>query len=404
MRILMICDFYWPYIGGVEQHVRSLSHELVARGHEVAIATLWSEGQAEFEQDGAVRVHRIRSTTQYFSWLFSHPGRPWAPPCPDPNVTRSLRAILRRERPNLVHGHDWLARSFLPLKRSSGAKFVVSLHYYTLSCAKKSLMHRDHPCTGPGAAKCLRCASEHYGVLKGTAVTLANWASAWSATGAVDYFIAVSRKTADGNELAMQHVPYDIIPNFIPRALDVKNSDVDEYVEQLPDEPFLMFVGDLRRNKGIHVLLDAYERLSSPPPLVLIGKLWAESPTSFPSKTVILKNWPNYAVMAAWSRSMLAIVPSVWPEPFGIVVIEAMTKGCPVVASATGGIVDIVVDGETGLLVPPGDATALSQALTRLLDDNVLRKSMGAASLERSQNFQAQTVVPQIEAVYNALL
>ena len=79
----------------------------------------------------------------------------------------------------------------------------------------------------------------------------------------------------------------------------------------------------------------------------------------------------------------ICAVPSVWEEPFGLVAVEAMACERPVCASRVGGLQDIVVDGETGLLVAPGDAEALATALARLLDDAVLRRSMGTAGRRR---------------------
>lgn len=402
MRILMITDFYWPFVGGVEQHVRRLSQGLVVCGHELAVATLGHEGLAEFDYDQQVRVYRVRSTMQRMTWLFAHLHRPWAPPFPDPEVTRALRPIIRQERPDIVHGHDWLARSFLPLKASSGARFVMSLHYYTLSCAKKSLMRKDAPCSGPAFPRCLGCAANHYGLGKGISIVLANWMMNVAERAAVDVFLPVSRATAAGNGLTSRD-PYQIIPNFMPDNTGI-TGDVEPYLAQLPDQEFLLFVGDLRRDKGIEVLLAAYAGLSGAPPLVLIGKVWPDTPTVFPPDVIVLKNWPNEAVLAAWERTLMAIVPSLWAEPFGIVIIEAMSSGRPIIASRIGGIPDIVSDGETGLLVAPGDPEALRQAIERLLADPALRERMGQAARKEAATYQASAIVPRIERIYQALL
>jgi glycosyltransferase involved in cell wall biosynthesis len=80
-----------------------------------------------------------------------------------------------------------------------------------------------------------------------------------------------------------------------------------------------------------------------------------------------------------------------------------MAAGRPVIASRVGGLPELVVDGETGLLVPPGDAKALSHALAHLLGDAELRTRMGQAAKQRSRQFRAQTVVPRIEQIYQQL-
>jgi glycosyltransferase involved in cell wall biosynthesis len=404
MRIVMLTDFYHPFVGGVEQHVRSLSAELVARGHEVAVATLRHGSAAACDSDGGVRVHRIRSTTQRATWLFSHPQRSWAPPFPDPEISWRLWHVLAAERPDIVHGHDWLARSFIPMQARSSAKFVMSLHYYTLSCAKKSLMHLNVPCDGPRFSKCLTCAIGHYGLAKGIPTVLGNWAMSAAERAVVDMFLPVSQATAVGNGLVSQGLPYQVIPNFIPDVANLPGGDPAAYIAQLPSTGYLLFVGDLRREKGIEVLLRAYAELQNAPPLVLIGKVWAESPTQFPPNVVVFNNWPNYAVMEAWRRCLAAVVPSLWLEPFGIVVIEAMASGRPVIASRVGGMVDLVVDGETGILVAPNDVLALHGALEQMLVDVHMRERMAQAARQRARLFQANTVVPRIEQVYRDLI
>jgi glycosyltransferase involved in cell wall biosynthesis len=401
----MVTDFYHPFLGGVEQHVRHLGRALVARGHQVTVATLWQDKLAETEWDQGVKVYRLKSATRRVPGLFSHPGRPWAPPFPDPAVTRQLAEVVRRERPQIVHGHDWLARSFLPLKKGSGARLVMSLHYYTNSCAKKNLMHRgQRPCSGPGWIKCLACGAEHYRPLKGVPVVLSNWAMAGVERRAVDMFLPVSQATAEGNGLPGSPYPYQVMPNFLVESAPPNPAEVQPYLAQLPAEPFFLFVGDIRRDKGIHVLLPAYAQLQHAPPLVLIGKVWPETPAELPPNTTLLKNWPNAAVLAAWERCLAAVVPSVWPEPFGMVVIEAMSRGRPVIGSGIGGIPEIVEDGRDGLLVEPGKVAALSRAMGRLAADPALADCMGEAARQRSREFAAGAVVPRIERVYAELL
>lgn len=404
MRILMLAQFYWPVIGGEERLVQDLSIELVRRGHEVAVATLWHEGLAEFELDRGVRVYRIRGLAQRVRWLFTEPGRRHAPPWPDPEALWLLRRVIEQERPEIVHAHNWLVYSFLPLKLWSQARLVMTLHDYSLVCAQKRLIWRGAPCTGPGLAKCLACASEHYGVVKGIPVTLSNWVMGAVERVAIDMYLPVSQAVAAKNGLVGGQLPFQVIPNFVPNDMGEVINDSDPHLAQLPKEDYLLFVGDLSRDKGIEILLHAYADLVNPPPLVLIGRRSSDTPTEFPRNVIWLNSWPHEAVVGAWRRSSIALAPSAWPEPFGLVVIEAMAAGRPVIASWTGGLPDIVVDGETGFLVPPGNPVALRQALERLLADPELRERMGQAGKQRVAEFQASTVVPRIEQVYRTVL
>jgi glycosyltransferase involved in cell wall biosynthesis len=92
------------------------------------------------------------------------------------------------------------------------------------------------------------------------------------------------------------------------------------------------------------------------------------------------------------------------PEPFGMVVIEGMAMGKPVVATRAGGPLDIVVDGMTGLLVPVGDAKALAGAVIRLLGEPGLRTRMGVAGRERvEENFCSSIYAEKIGEIYTSL-
>src|SRR5262249_1490456 len=154
--------------------VEDLSRELIARGHRVAVVTLQQGGLPAISEVSGVRVYRIRSTAARFYRGYIDETRPHAPPAVDPRAMRELRRVLRREKPDTVHGHDWLIHSVLPLKRRDGPRLVVTLHDQSLICANKRLIHQGRACTGPGAAKCLRCSASFYGAAKGSMIAIGN--------------------------------------------------------------------------------------------------------------------------------------------------------------------------------------------------------------------------------------
>ena len=152
------------------------------------------------------------------------------------------------------------------------------------------------------------------------------------------------------------------------------------------------------------MLLDAYARLTSPPPLVLIGTVWPDTPTTFPAGVTVIREAPHAAVLAAWDRCLFGVTPSIWPDPLPGVVREAMSRGKPVIGSAVGGIVDMIDDGVTGLLVPPDDHIALSGAMERLIADSALRARLGAAARPAVAAFTAPAVAEQFEALYDGAI
>jgi len=407
VRILMLTQFYPPYIGGEERHVRNLSAHLAARGHEVAVATLGNLDLPAFEQDQGVRVYRIRGTMQRATWLFSDSGRRHAPPFPDPELGLELRRIIARERPQIVHAHNWMIHSFLPLKPWSRAKLVLTLHDHSMLCPKKKLIYGDAHCDGPSLDKCARCVGEHYGIAKGLPVLLSNLLMSAIERGAIDMFVPVSQAVAVDNQLLGRGLPVRVIPNFVPDDVGMLPDNPHPYLTQLPGEPFMLFVGAFGRYKGLDILLRAYAELADAPPLVIIGYQTSEYPirtTEFPPNVLVLRDWPHEAVMQAWRRCLFGLVPSTWSDPCPTVAMEAMAVGRPLIATRMGGLTDLVIDGETGMLIPPNDHDALRQAIATLLADPGLRARMGQAGQRKVAEFQASSVVGRLEQVYGELL
>jgi glycosyltransferase involved in cell wall biosynthesis len=105
-----------------------------------------------------------------------------------------------------------------------------------------------------------------------------------------------------------------------------------------------------------------------------------------------------------WAAADVAVVPSTRPEPLGLVAMEAGAAGLPVVASAHGGVAEVVRDGETGLIVPPGDALALASAVRLLADDPGLAARMGAAARERvAEHFGVDRMLAELQDLYDEL-
>lgn len=400
LRVMLLAQFYPPIIGGEERHVRNLAQALAKRGHSVSVATLWQQGLDPFEHDGSVKVYRLRGAMQRVGMLFSDGARRYASPFPDPELTLRLACLVAREKADVVHAHNWLLHSYAPLKRAQGPGFVVTLHDLSLVCAQKNAMRGGEPCAGPAIAKCLRCAADQYGIIKGGVTVSANWAFGRLERRVVDKFLAVSKAIAVGNRLEQSGVPFAIIPNFVADDAATLRADDDARLAFLPPEGFLLYVGDLRRLKGVHVLLEAYAMLRDAPPLVLIGRRCEDTPRELPANVRLFESWPHTAVMQAWRRCLFGIAPSILPEACASVVIEAMIMGKPMVGTAVGGTPDLIDHGRTGLLVEPSDTRALCGAMQTLIAHPELRRRMAAASLLKAKGLTASAVVPRIEQAY----
>ena len=133
-------------------------------------------------------------------------GRAHHPPTPDPLGVRELARIVRQERPEVIHAHNWIVNSALALRRRSATRprfgLVLTLHDYSQVCATKRLMRAGSVCEGPAIARCLPCATAHYGPIVGPVTAAATAAMRPWKHHAIDHVVSVSRAVADGNRIA----------------------------------------------------------------------------------------------------------------------------------------------------------------------------------------------------------
>jgi len=178
-------------------------------------------------------------------------------------------------------------------------------------------------------------------------------------------------------------------------------------------KPYALFVGRLTRQKGVFDLLEASRKFLPGTQLVLA--------TGKPDEPGILDDlkravrgrkdvvWINSMLgqkdtIALYSGAAVAVTPSVY-EPFGIVVVEAMACGAPVVASAVGGIREIVESGRSGLLVPPADPPALAEAVNRVLTDNTLAQKLASNARSRvERHFTWEAAAKKTFELYKRLV
>jgi glycosyltransferase involved in cell wall biosynthesis len=206
-------------------------------------------------------------------------------------------------------------------------------------------------------------------------------------------------------------------------GIEPPNSEIDSVQYDVdgdaPNQVCVALVGRINRLKGQVLLVEAASRLwdqgvrhvkyllvGSPPEgqehyLEQLRSVIASSPARemFVVRDFQENIWP------VWNECDIAVIPSTEPESFGLVAIEAMAAGKPVVAAAHGGLLDIVDDNRTGLLVPPNDVDALARALRRLIDDRTLRWEFGKAGRARQMElFSLAAQVDETIRCYEKLL
>jgi glycosyltransferase involved in cell wall biosynthesis len=400
LRILMVTDEYPPYIGGAGRCIELFAKELSRLGHTVAIATAWHPDAPTHEFDGPVEVHRIRDLPSRMRWISEDPKRHTPPPFPDPEAVWRLRHLIKGFQPDLIPAYGWLAHSAAAALIGKRIPLVIWGHEYGNVCAMRTMVRGKEICSGPAPAKCLACSTSGRGVAKGTVAAVSVFAvrpllrRKTSAIHSVSHYVA----SVLNRDLQVPGVPSVVIPNF---HVDETDATVDEQIlERLPKEPFILFVGAFRRLKGVDELIEAYQELESPPPLVMVGIKTPDTPEAFPAGVTALTAVPHATVMAMWDRALFGVFPSKWPEPLATVVHEAMSSGRPVIGTTPGGHEDMIDDGETGFLVPGGDAKALAGAMASLVEDEALRARLGHEAHHRASRFTREAVVPQLERFY----
>lgn len=167
------------------------------------------------------------------------------------------------------------------------------------------------------------------------------------------------------------------------------------------------FVGRLTKLKGVDVLLAAIARAGEVRRLEVVGDGYHREALERTAKglgiatRVRFHGWlDEQATKAVMTASDIVAVPSTWPEPFGIVGLEAMSAGRPTVGSAIGGIPEWLSDGEVGRLVAPSDSQALAATLDEMLGNPETLAQMGDAAWRRAETFSAEAHLAQLERIY----
>lgn len=406
MRVLVASDYYPPFIGGGHRATRALAQRLHTAGHDVTVATVSHGGLAAREVDDGVDVRRLPHLRSLLRPLRRGRRRQeHHAPFADPLTAFALRRLLREKRPDVVYAYGWIAYSVAVGRIGTGVPLVLGAHDYGFTCPTRTLVRGGAACPGPSLAACLACAPATYGRAKGWLTALAVLAGRPLLRRSASGVHAISAYVDEVTTRDLLHGRNGPLRRTLPSFSEETDAEGDagavaRALALLPAEPFILFVGALRRVKGVHVLLDAYARLDDPPPLVLLGTIESDSPASWPAGVVVIEDVPHGAVMQAWTRCLFGVAPSVWPEPLGLVVHEGMSRGRAVVGTRPGGHADLIVDGESGLLVPAGDAAALADALRRLLDDPALRRRLGEAARRRAAETSGERLLPAYEALF----
>jgi len=355
MKVLIVSPYSWSTPGGVGAHVGHLARALRERGHEVRIVAP-AEGDVE---PGVVSVGRSIPIPYNGSIARLAFG---------PRVVLRIRVALRRSSPDVVHVHE-------PFAPSAGLL---------------TLLNTRLPVVGTFHASIAR--SRAYRVARPALRPLYRRLAAR---------IAVSEEARRTVEQVFGEGDISVIPNGVEWS---RFSSLPP-----PSGSLILFVGRMEKRKGAAVLVDAFARLAERLPeaeLVLAGEgperaaVEKAVPGALRERVVFTGRIDPAELASVVGRAAVVVAPSLGGESFGIVLLEAMSAGRPVVASSIPGYAAVVRAGVDGVLVPPGDPVALCEALEVMLADPVGAKAMGEAGRERAKRFDWPVVAAEVEEVY----
>ena len=391
MRIAMVSEHADPTAalggadaGGQNVYVAALSAALAARGHTIAVYTrMTSPGLASrTELQPGVVVHRLEAG----------PLRPLPKDHLFPHMAQfgdQLARLWRRDPPDVVHAHFWMS-GIAALHAAADRPVPVVQTYHALGTVKKR--HQGDQDSSPACrVDCERSIGQR-----------------------ADQIIATC--SDEVSELTAMGICSDRI-SVVPCGVHAGLFRPAGPALRRGARPRLLTVGRLVARKGLHTAISALPDVpgaelviaGGPPPSQLaadaeVVRLTAAARRRGVSDRVIFCGGVSRDQVPSLLRSADVVICVPWYEPFGIVPLEAMSCGIPVIVSAVGGLTDTVVHGETGLHVPPRDPAALAGAARRLLDDPVLRARLGRRGTRRARRWYSWTrVAGQTEAVYARL-
>jgi phosphatidylinositol alpha-mannosyltransferase len=362
MRIGMVTQSYYPHVGGVTEHVHHLSAALRDLGHEVTIIT---SGPATGHENGVIRIGRnavfpINGALVNVTVGFGLAGR--------------LRDIYERGAFDIIHIHCPLEPT-LPLAALKAARDVDTPVIGTFHmCAKVS-----------PAYEVFAGVLQRYVRRLNVRIAVSEAARAF----AVRYFRG----------------DYIVIPNGV--CFEHFHRASGRHL-RTDDRPTVLFVGRFDLRKNVPWLIRAYRRLLRLRPdclLVLVGSGLTRPVCRMMAvglgKAIRFEGMVPPADLPAYfaASDVFCSVPK-GSESFGIVLLEAMAAGIPIVGTDIPGYKDVVEHGVEGLLVPQGDSHALVRALSGLIEDEGRRETMGLSGQHKARRFDWSGIARTVEKVY----
>lgn len=286
--------------------------------------------------------------------------------------------------PDVVLGFTDLDSSYLKAAEDLGIPVVATSHIYWSLCPKWDLFDwRGKTCAGPGFPKCAICTLNVR--VPPWVLNTTNFASQARLARTVPSAVIAPSHFVARKLVSFGHNPEKVI--VIPNGVDRTRFSFTE----LQPTGRILYAGQATLRKGFGIFLEVSRRLAGRG----LEFLCAGGPmnaTEDYGSIRCLGTVPEFALPGLFASAQLVVVPSLWDEPFGLVVAQAMAVGRPVVASAVGAIPEQITHGQTGFLVRAGDPAQLTDTIAQVSGDHGLCKRVGLAASRFSEGYTVQTM------------
>jgi len=408
-RVLVVSNFFPPRtVGGAEIVAFRQALALTSRGHEVTVlagdlpTSDAPAGTFSFERYMGLPVYRLAlrslDADENFFW---------------PAAARRMTAILAADQIETVHFHNimGLGANLIPVAKEFGARCVVTLHDHWGFCLRQTRLRPDGSLCNQfdECAKCLPAIQPPGGTA--LPIRLRRDYVSWCLSHA-DWLISPSAYLATAYAEA-GFAPERIL--VISNGIDLETIEVSTGQRDSDGPVKFLCSAYLGEHKGIPVLLDAIRRLAADPSItapweVTIageGHLRSVIESALKSEAVsqhlrFIGRVPRSELMSHMRETDVAVLASIWPENEPVTMLEAIASGAAQIATRTGGNLELVDEGKSGLLVAPGDARALADAMKQYIQDRTLAARHGAYNHARHKRFDEATSIDRIEQVYAA--
>lgn len=319
-----------------------------------------------------------------------------------------LRTLIRRERPDIAHCHNLVplvSPSAYYACRDAGVPVVQTLHNYRLLCPAGTLFRDGNTCAlcvdHPAAGALRACYRRSHIQTSAVSLMLKTHGRCGTWRRLVKAYVTVSSFSRDLHIAA--GFPADrlhVKPNFLERDPGQGQGEGD----------YALFIGRLTQEKGVPEMLSTWRHLPQVPLRVVGGGPQYERCSALASsvkdgRVTLLGQMSPAETLAQVRSARFLVFPSLWHEPFGMALIEAAACGRPVIASKTGAVPELVVDGITGLLFNPRNSEDFASKVAWAWDHPEALRPMGAAARSRYlQHYTAEQNYTELMKVYEQVL